>query len=189
MSLPGTGGQGATISLGPEAQDRHAFNPDSFLRWSTRPAVLIASSLRSSQASVSLHRQHDSLVLPPAAVPARAGSPAWQPFPDQKANVSCSSPRAACFTFHRHVPVERSEKRVSFLKALSTGASALLSQAEGMPRPRGFRSMRVYYTVLRRPAQATGESLRPDTDFPKNAVLSQRGCQGKEAFALCGILP
>ena len=157
--------------------------------WSRRPAQIMPSCLFRGQASVSLHWERVTLVLPLAAVPARAGSPAWPPFPDQKANGSCSSPRAPCCTFHRHAPGERSEKRVPFLKALSTGASVLLSQAEGMPRHRGFRSMRVYYTVLRRPAQARGESLRPDSDFPKNAVLSQRGYQAKEAFALCGILP
>ena len=99
--------------------------------WSMRPALLLPSSLRSSQASVSLHRERVTLVLPPAAVPARAGSPASQPFPDQKANGSCSSPWAACCTFHRPAPGERSVRRVPFLKALSTGATALLSQAEG----------------------------------------------------------
>ena len=150
MSAPGTGDQGAAIALGPEAQDRHAFCPDSFLRVehaSCRNHPLLSPS---SQSSVSLYCERVTLVLPLAAVPARAGSPASQPFPVQKANGSCSSPRAACCTFHRHAPGERS---VPFLKGLSTGATALLSQAEGMPRQRGFRSMRVYYTVLWRPAQ------------------------------------
>ena len=44
-------------------------------------------------------------------------------------------------------PGDRSEKRVPFLKALSTGATALLSQAEGMPRQRGFRCMWVSPTA------------------------------------------
>ena len=154
MSAPGTGGQGAAISLGPEAQDRHAICPESFLRQSTRPAPLIPSCLLSSQASVFLHRELEALVLPPAAVPARDGSPASQLFPDKKANGSCSSPWAACCTFHRYAPGERSERPVPFLNSLSTGANTLLSQAEGMPRQRGFHSMRVCYTVLWNPAQA-----------------------------------
>ena len=37
--------------------------------------------------------------------------------------------------------------------------------------------------------QAAAASLRPDYDFPKNAVLSQRACPGKEAFALMRVSP
>ena len=88
------------------------------------------------------------------AVPARAGSPASRPFPDPKAKGSFSSPGAACCIFPRQAPVEPSDRHVPFLKALSTGASTVLSQAEGMPRHRGFRSMRVYYTMLWRQALA-----------------------------------
>ena len=151
---PREGRQGVAVSLGPEVQDRHAFCPDSFLRVERSPCPTHPLLSLSSQASVSLHWERVTLVFPPAAVPARAGSLASQPFPDQKANGYCSSPRAACCTFHRHAPGDRSDERVPFLKALSTGATALLSQAEGMPRHRGFWSMRVYHTVLRRPAQA-----------------------------------
>ena len=31
------------------------------------------------------------------------------------------------------------------------------------------------------------ETHTPDSDFPKNAVFSQRGFPGREAFALCGF--
>ena len=76
MYAPGTGEQGAAVSLGPEAQDRHAFYPDSFLRVEHAPAILIPSCLLNSQASVSLHWEPVILVLPPADVPVRASSPA-----------------------------------------------------------------------------------------------------------------
>ena len=157
MSAPGTGGQGAAVSLGPEAQVRHAFCPDSFLRVEHAPCPT-HPLLCSRQVSVSLHRERVTLVLPPAAVPARAGSPVSQPFPDQKANGSCSSPWAACCTFHRHAPGERSDRRVPFLKALSTGAIALLS-GRGVLGQRGFRSMRVSSTMMRRLAQVLSCSI------------------------------
>ena len=175
MSAPGTGGQGAAVSLGPEVQDRHAFGPDPLLSVEHAPCPTrpLLSPLQPGFC-LSAQGAGDNCI---------AGSPASQSFPDQKANGSCS-PRLACCTFHRHAPEDRTEKRIPFLKALSTGATTLLSQAEGMPRHRGFRSMRVYYTVLRRPAQATVASLRPDSDFRKIAVLSQRGCLGKEPFAV-----
>ena len=88
-------------------------------------------------------------------------------FQTRRPTAPALPPQAACCPFHGPAPGDRSVKRVPFLKAVSTGASALLSQAAAMPRHRAFRSMRVYYTVLRRPAQATGESLRPDSDFPR----------------------
>ena len=62
-----------------------------------------------------------------------------------------------------------SDRRVPFLKALSTRATALLSQAQGMPRQRGFRSMWVYYTVLWRLAP---ESSRQHPTDP--TLISQR---------------
>ena len=157
MSAPGTGGQGAAVSLGPEAQDRHAFCPDSFLRVEHAPCPT-HPLFCSRQASVSLHRERVTLVLPPAAVPAWAGSPVLQLIPDQKANGSCSSPWAPCCTFHRHGPGEHSDRRVPFLKALSTGATALLS-GRGVIGQRGFRSKRVSSTVLRRLAQALRRSI------------------------------
>ena len=39
MSVLGRGGQSAAVSLGPEAQDRHAFCPDSFLRVEHAPCA------------------------------------------------------------------------------------------------------------------------------------------------------
>ena len=91
---------------------------------------------------------------------------------------SCSSPWAACCTFHRHAPGEYSETRVPFLKALSTGTTALRSQAEGMPRQRGFRSMRLYYTVLWRPPQANRSS-------PQNRLSFHSDCYAfAEVFSL-----
>ena len=55
---------------------------------------------------------------------------------------------------------------------------------------RVFRSMRVSCTVLRRLAQASSSSIpKPNSDFPRNVVLSQGRCQGKEAFDVCGFLP
>ena len=50
--------------------------------------------------------------------------------------------------------------------------------------------MRVSSTKLRRLAQAYSSSIpKPNSDFPRNAVLSQGRCPGHEAFALCGFLP
>ena len=48
------------------------------------------------------------------------------------------------------------------------------AQAESQSRPDQLRE--------------TVAALRLDSEFPKNAVLSLRGCQGKEAFALCGLI-
>ena len=158
MSAPVTGGQGAAVPLGPEAQDRHAFCSDSFLRVEHAPCPTHPLLSSSRQATVSLHMERVTLVLPPAAVPARAGSPVSQPFPDQRANGSCSSPWAACCTFHRYAPGERSDRRVPFLKALSSGATALLS-GRGVLGQREFRSMRVSSTMMRRLAQALSFSI------------------------------
>ena len=144
--------------------------------WSTRPAILIPSCLLSSQASGSAVGAGDTFIATGHC--ACQGLPASQPFPNQMADGSCSSPWAACCTFHRHAPGERSEGRVPFLKALSTGTTALRSQAEGMPRQRGFRSMRRYYTVLWRPAQANRSS-------PQNRLSFRRDCYAfAEVFSL-----
>ena len=59
-------------------------------------------------------------------------------------------PGRRCCAFPRYVPGEHSDRRVPFFKAVSTGATTLLSQAEGMTRLRGFRSKRVSPTMLRR---------------------------------------
>ena len=50
--------------------------------------------------------------------------------------------------------------------------------------------MRLSSTQLRRLAQASSSSIpKPNSDYPRNAVLSQGRCPGKEAFAVCGFLP
>ena len=77
------------------------------------------------------------------ADPDRSASPASRPFHDNKDNGSFSSPGAACCTFPTHAPGEHRDRRVAFLKAVSTGASKHLSQVEGMPgkedfAPRGY---------------------------------------------------
>ena len=59
-------------------------------------------------------------------------------------------PGRRCCAFPRHAPGEHSDRWVPFLKAVSTGATTLLSQAEGMTGLRGFRSIRVSPTMLRR---------------------------------------
>ena len=85
-----------------------------------------------------------------------------EPFP-----LPSSSPRVSLAA---RLPSLCSDRRVPFLKALSTGATALLSQAEGMPRQRGFLSMRVhYYTMLWRPAPASSRQHPTDP-----TLISQR---------------
>ena len=56
---------------------------------------------------------------------------------------------------------------LSLRDTVFTGATTLLSQAEEMPGPRGFRSVRVYYKVLGRLAQAHSSSIpQIHSDFP-----------------------
>ena len=99
-------------------------------------------------------------------------------------------PGAAFCTVPTHARGECSDRRVPFLKDLSTGATTLLSKAEGMRGQRRFRSCGcITPSCGDKLRQAAAASHRPDSDFPKNAVLSQRRCPGKEAFALCGFLP
>ena len=62
----------------------------------------------------------------------------------------CLLPGRRCCAFPRHAPGERSDTRVPFLQSASTGATTLLSQAEGMTGLRGFRSIRVSPTMLQR---------------------------------------
>ena len=150
---------------------------------------MVSSCLLSRQASISPHRERVTLVLPPTAVPARAGSPASLLFTDHKANGSFSSPGAAGCALPSRAQWERGDRLVSILKVISMCNHVSL-HAEGMLGQREFRSMRVSSTVLRRLAQARSSSVsKPNCDFPTNAVLSQRRCPGKEPFAVCGILP
>lgn len=124
--------------LGPEAQDRPSFCPDSFLRVENDP-LPNPPLLSPWQPRFRLFAQEAGDTCHRPAVPARAGSPALRPFPGHKANGSFSSPGAACCTFPRPAPGERSDRHVPFLKAVSTGATTLLSQAEGTPiAPYGY---------------------------------------------------
>ena len=91
-----------------------------------------------------------------------------------KTRITGPSFGAECCTFSTHVPGEHRDRRVSFLKAVSTGASKHLSQVEGLPgkedfAPRGYmtRCCRDYHR------QAAVASHRPDTDLPMTALLSQ----------------
>ena len=65
----------------------------------------------------------------------------------------------------------------------------LLSQAEGMLGQRVFLSMRVSSTVLRRLAQASScRSIpKPNSDFPRNAVLSRGDAQSKRISLYVGF--
>ena len=61
-----TGGQGAAVPLGPEAQDRPAFCPEPSSEWRMHDCPCRPSCLLSCQASLSPHRERATLVLPPA---------------------------------------------------------------------------------------------------------------------------
>ena len=65
----------------------------------------------------------------------------------------------------RHTTISQCRHRLGFYSG---------AQAESQSRPDQLRE--------------TVAALRLDSEFPKNAVLSLRECQGKEAFALCGFL-
>ena len=73
------------------------------------------------------------------------------------------------------IPSPCSDRRVRFLKALSTGDNALLSQADGMPRQRGYRSIRVllHRAVETSSGKQQAASPRPDSDFPECCAFSE----------------
>ena len=98
-------------------------------------------------------------------------------------------PRQAILLTERFPTPEPTAPSLLWRAVLSIPHTWLLSQAEGMLGQRVFRSMRVSSTELRRLAKASSSSIRqPNSDFPRNAVLSQGRCPGKEAFAVCGFL-
>ena len=155
------------MSLGPEAQDRHAFCPDSFLRVERSPCPTHSPCLLSSQASISPHRERVTLVLPPAS-------------------CSCHG-RLFCFP-----SISRPQGQRLLLFSLGgmmrLPHTWLLSQAKGMLGQRVFRSMRVSSTELRILAQTSSSSIhKPNSDFPRNAVLSHGRCPGKAAFLVYGF--
>ena len=113
--------------------------------WSTRPALLIPSCLLSSQASVPLHWERVTVVLPPAAVPARA----------------CSLLR------------NRFQARRPTSPALLPGQRAAPSTD----------------MLLGTAVKSVSLSLRLFPQAQPRFSLRQRGCPGKEAFAVCGFLP
>ena len=127
------------------------------------PALVLSCPL-SRQASVSPHKERVTLVLPPAHCSLQGRLSCTMRVSGQLHQRLLLLSRAACYTFPRHSPGDCSDRRVPFLKALSTGATTLLSHAEGRPRQRGFHSMRVYYTELWRQAQASSSRI-PQTRF------------------------
>ena len=94
------------------------------------------------------------------AVRATAGYPASRLCPNHKAKGSFSSPGTACCAFPTLAPRERGDRHMQPCISL---------KAEGMPRQRGFLSMRVYYTELWR--QALARNRQHPTD---PTLISQR---------------
>ena len=126
-------------------------------------ALVVPSCLLSSQASVSPHRERVTLVLPPACCSCRGR---LSGFP------SVSRPQGQGLLL------------LSGGGVLRLPHTWLHSQAEGMLGRRVFRSMPVSSTEMPGLAQASSSSIpKPNSDFPRNAVLSQGRCPGKEAFA------
>ena len=169
MSFPGTG----AVSLGPEAQDRHAFCPDSFLRVEHAPCLTHPTFLCSRQASVSLHREQVALVLPPAAMPARSGSPVRNRFQTRKPTTPALllGQRAATST------------DMLLGSAVIDVSLSLRFFPEAQPRfslrPRGARAKRIllHAGIFHRAAETSSgkqqQQPRPKSHFPTNAVISQ----------------
>ena len=121
-------------------------------------ALVVPSCLLSSQATISPHRERVTLVLPPACCSCH-GSLSCFP--------SVSRPQGQRLVFFSGGGV------------LHLPHTWLLSQAEGMLGQRVFRCIRVTSTELGRLAQGSSSSiLKPNSDFPRNAVLSQASCPG-----------
>ena len=153
------------------------------------PALVVPTCLLRNQASVSPHREWVPFVLPPT----RCSRPVWlscfATVSDNKANGSFASPgqRAAPSP---DMLLESAETDVSLSLRLFLQVQQRFSLMQ-----RGRRGQEDFAPCgcitpscgdkLR---QAAAASPRPGSEFPKNAVLSQKGCPGKEAFALCGFL-
>ena len=180
-----TGGQGDAVPFGPEAQERPSFS-DSFLRLAHAPLPnrpLMSPEqpgfFLSAQGAGDICLTSGPLFLPGPALQLRDRFPTTRPrapslLLGQRASLSQDrllwSPVTDMSLSLRFFP--QAQPRFSLTQRGCPGNEDFA--------PCGFITpcCRVLLT------QAAAASHRPDSDFPKNAVFSQSGCPGKEAFTL-----